>query len=255
MPSLGGPTGIVTVPNALVAPRSLETALSYQKLTLAEGMYGENQDATVWSFQALGGIADTAELWGAYSTVRDEESAHMWGVGGKLALTREPQSGISLALGASYQKLRTSFAMYDENLGPFDIGADEKVTKAYLVATKDLAPGAGTHTLLSAGMMYMRARASANAFGMSSSESESLTKPFVGLEFLARHGAGLGLEYRWKDDTLDSKAVMSAVLRLPLSKEFKAEVGTTNADPAGFGMHDQNLFFRLGYSVPLGESY
>jgi hypothetical protein len=253
MPSLGGPTGVVTVPNALIAPRSLETALSYQKLTIGEGMYHE--DDTVWSLQALGGIADKAELWAAYSTIRDGDDAHMWGVGGKLALTREPQEGISLALGASYQQLSNSLAMYDESIGPFDISADEKVTKAYLVATKDLAPGAGTHTLASAGLMYMRARASASAFGISHSESESLTRPFVGLEFMSPRGSGLGLEYRWKDDTLDSKAVMSAVLRLALSKEFKAEVGTTNADPVGFGMDDQNLFFRLGYSVPLGAGY
>ncbi len=145
MPSLGGPTGIVTVPNALIAPRSLETALSYQKLTAGEGMYQE--DDTVWSFQALAGIADKAELWGAYSTIKDGDDAHMWGVGGKLALTKEPQAGISLALGASYQKLNTSLAMYDESLGIVDVGVDEKVTKAYLVATKDLAPGASTHTL------------------------------------------------------------------------------------------------------------
>jgi len=250
MPSLGGPTGIVTVPNALIAPRSLETALSYQRLTTGEGMYDE--DATVWSLQALARVAERAELWAAYSTIRDGDDAHMWGVGGKLALTREPQAGISLALGASYQQLSNSIAMYDESLGAFDIAADEKVTKAYLVATKDLAPGADTHALLSAGMMYMRARASASALGVSLSESASLTRPFVGVEFMGHGGSGLGLEYRWKDDTLDSKAVMSAVLRLPLSKEFKAEIGTTNADPVGFGMDDQNLFIRLGYSVPLG---
>jgi hypothetical protein len=250
MPSLGGPTGIVSVPNALIAPRSLEMALSYQKLTTGEGMYDE--DDTVWSLQALARMAERAELWAAYSTIRDGDDAHMWGVGGKLALTREPQAGISLALGASYQQLSSSIAMYSEGLGAFDIEAEEKVTKAYLVATKDLAPGAGTHTLASAGLMYMRARVSESAFDMSYSESESLTRPFVGLEFMSPRGSGLGLEYRWKDDTLDSKAVMSAVLRLAFSQKLSAEVGTTNADPVGFGMDDQNFFFRLGYSVPLG---
>jgi len=247
MPSLAGPTGIVTVPNALIAPRSLETALSYQKLTL-----GEDEDDSVWSLQALAGVADNGELWAAYSTIRDGDSAHMWGVGGKLALMRESQQAISLALGASYQQLGDSIAMYDVSTGPFDISVDEKVTKAYLVATKDLAPGASTHTLASAGLMYMRAKASVSALGLSSSESESLTRPFVGLEFIAPSGTGLGLEYRWQDDTLDSKAVMSAALRLAFSDNFRAEVGTTNADPVGFGMDDQNFFFRLGYSVPLG---
>jgi hypothetical protein len=80
MPSLGGPTGIVSVPNALIAPRSLEMALSYQKLTTGEGMYdGDdtvwslqalagsmyNEDDTVWSLQALAGLTDKAELWAA----------------------------------------------------------------------------------------------------------------------------------------------------------------------------------------------
>jgi len=247
MPSLAGPTGIVTVPNALIAPRSLETALSYQKLTL-----GEDDDDSVWSLQALAGVPDKRELWAAYSTIGNGDSAHMWGVGGKLALMRESQQAISLALGASYQQLSDSIGMYDVSTGPFDMSFDEKVTKAYLVATKDFTPGAGMHALASAGLMYMQAKASVDALGISLSESESLTRPFVGLEFIAPSGTGLGLEYRWKDDTLDAKAVMSAALRLAFSDNFRAEVGTTNADPVGFGMDDQNFFFRLGYSVPLG---
>ena len=254
MPSLGGPTGIVSVPNALIAPRSLEMALSYQNLTTGEGMYREDQavmalldvvsptgvstsnggDQTVWTLQALGRLTDKAELWAAYSTISDGADAHMWGVGGKLALTREPQDAISLALGASYQQLSNSLSMYSEGLGAFDIEADDEVTKAYLVATKDLTPGASTHTLASAGLMYMRARASASAFDMSLSESESLTRPFIGLEFMTPRGSGLGLEYRWEDDILDSKAVMSAVLRLCLSQGVYSEIGTTNTAPGGF---------------------
>jgi len=249
MPSLAGPTGIVTVPNALIAPRSLEAALSYQLLADSNGMYSE--DDTVWSLQALAGVAENGELWASYSTIRDGGSAHMWGVGGKLALMREPQNAMSLALGASYQQLSDSIGMYDVSTGPFDMSFDEKVTKAYLVATKDFTPGAGMHALASAGLMYMQAKASVDALGTSLSESESLTRPFVGLEFIAPSGTGLGLEYRWKDDTLDADAVMSAALRLALSDQFRVEIGTTNADPMGFGMDDQNLFFRLGYSVPL----
>ncbi len=82
-------------------------------------------------------------------------------------------------------------------------------------------------------------------------DSESLTRPFVNLEFTGEGGTTLGLEYRWKDDDMDCKAVFSAVLRHPLSEETTVEVGTTNASPTGLGLDDQDWFVRIGMDLPM----
>jgi hypothetical protein len=257
IPSLGGPTGIVTVPNAAVAPQgSLDTALSYQKAQVAAaGMY-QPEDLTAWSLQVLTGVTEQAELWAAYSSVRNGEDSHLWGLGGKVQLTREPEEQTSLAVGASYQKWADAVTV--QSAGTSE--GDANLTKVYIVATKDFTPlkgetwewgpGAGTRMLGSLGLMYINADTD-----MPGSGDGSLTRPFLGFEFVGAGGTTLGLEYRWKDSDLDTKAVFSAVLRHKFSPEFTAEVGTTNADPGGFGLDDQDILVRLGYTIPLKAVY
>jgi len=248
MPSLGGPTGIVSVPTAAIAPSDqLQTALTYQ----SQEMYGGLVDVDYWALNVLGGVADTAELWGAYAlanqeTPTDSETAHMWAFGGKYQFAREPEDTASLAVGASLEKWSDTMAMY---------GAvtDVDVIKAYIVATKDFTPmggeswewtDGGTRTLGTLGLMYIDIDPDAG-------ESESLTKPFVGLEFIGAGGTTLGLEYRWKDSDIDEDAVFSAVLRHPFTPEWEVEVGTTNAGPGGIGLDDQDIFVRVGYTIPM----
>jgi len=273
IPSLNGPTGIVTVPNAYVAPvKSIDYALSYQKFKMTNlvestDMYGgslfteKSQSMTAWSLQALAGVADKAELWVAYQAVRDHDNTSIWGIGGKVQLTKEPEEAASLAIGGGYRnwvdvfttEITTSTTMYG---APVVIGTTKdsaKVWNAYIVASKDFTPmkgekwewgpGGGTRMVGSAGLLYLKADVPGS--------SESLTKPFLGVEFIGAAGTALGLEYRWKDSTLDDKAVFSAVLRHKFSSEFSAEVGSTNANPVGLGLHDQNWFVRLGYTIPL----
>jgi hypothetical protein len=256
MPSLGGPTGIVTVPTAAVAPTGeLQVALSYHSLE----MYSTpSEDFTVWSLQALAGITDQAELWAAYSAVRNEQDSHIWGIGGKVQFANEPQDSAALAVGASYEKWADGmiYRAAESPTAPVWTG-DIKLFKAYIVATKDLTPmtgeawewssGAGTRILGSLGLMYMKADPDEGS-------SESATRPFLGLEFVGASGTTLGLEYRWKDNTVDQDAVFSAVLRHPFSEAMTAEVGTTNAGPGGFGLDDQDFFVRLGYTIPLEQT-
>ena len=242
IPSLGGPTGIVAVPNALVASQDqLQTALSYQSMEAAAlGMYG-TEDFTLWGLQALLGVADQAELWGAYSTVSNDDDSHIWGFGGKVQLAKEPQDQASLAVGGAYQA--------------WSDAGDLNLWNAYIVVTKDLTPlggeswewsaGAGPQMLGSVGLVYINLDPDVG-------EDDSLTRPFLGLEFIGAEGAALGLEYRWKDSDLDDKAVFSAVLRQPVSKDWTVEVGTTNAAPGGIGLDDQDWFVRVGYNIPLG---
>jgi len=255
IPSLAGPTGIVTVPTAAVAPEGeLQTALTYQSQQIAgQGMYGGDMDVSLWQLQALTGVSDEAELWAAYALADQEtptvsETANMWAFGGKYQLTREPEDQTALAIGASIEKWSDVIGMYS---GAQDIDA----WKLYIVATKDFTPvsgdawewsaGGGTRILGSVGIMYM-------SIDPDMSDRESLTRPFVGLEFVGVGGTTLGLEYRWKDSDLDMDAVFSAVLRHQVSPECSVEVGTTNATMFGLGLDDQDFFARIGYNFPMG---
>ncbi len=252
MPSLGGPTGIVSMPNALVAPRGqLQTALTYQQQEFAAGMY--SADVTQWQLNVLGGVSNEAELWAAYAladqeTPTESKNATMWALGGKYQLTSEPEDQASLALGASYEAWSNSaLNMY----GGFE---DLNVMKLYIVATKDFTPqtgtswewaDGGTRMLGSLGLMYMKVDPDVGS-------SESLTKPFLGLEFVGAGGTSFGLEYRWKDSDIDMDAVFSAMLRHAFSPAVEAEIGITNAGPSGIGLDDQNFYIRFGYNFPMG---
>ncbi|MFB3883048.1 MAG: hypothetical protein ACE149_17410 [Armatimonadota bacterium] len=254
MPSLAGPTGIVSVPNALVAPQGqLQAALSFQQQS--QEMYGGSVDTDVWQLTVLAGVAKQAELWAAYALADQDsptasETAHLWALGGKYQLTSEPKDQASLAIGASMESwsdLAMSGDMYGLGLGDLD------VIKAYIVATKDFTPMTGggweygnspTRILGSVGLLYAR-------IDPDLGDDMSMTRPFVGIEFLGSGGTDLGLEYRWKDSDIDEKAVFSAVLTHKFSKNIEAQIGTTNAGPAGVGLDDQDIFLRLGYTFPM----
>jgi hypothetical protein len=254
MPSLGGPTGIVSVPNALVAPQGqLQAALSFQ--SQSQEMYGGGVDVSIWQLNLLAGVTKQAELWAAYALADQEsptasETAHLWALGGKYQFTSEPKDQAALAIGASMESwsdLAGAGDMYGLSVGDVD------VIKAYIVATKDFTPMTGgtweynnttTRILGSLGIMYAKVDPDLG-------DSESMTRPFVGLEFIGTGGTDLGLEYRWKDDDLDAKAVFSAVLTHKFSNKIEAQIGTTNAGPAGIGLDDQDIFVRLGYTFPM----
>jgi hypothetical protein len=274
IPSLNGPTGIVTVPNAYVVPlKSIDYALSYQKfkvmnLVEAADMYGGSalsetpNDMTAWSLQALAGVADKAELWAAYQSIQDHDNSSIWGIGGKVQLAKEPEDSTSLAVGAGYRNWIDAFTTEittTTGLGtPIVIASttdNAKIWNAYIVASKDFTPmksekwewgpGGGTRMIGSLGLVYLNADVPGT--------SESLTRPFLGAEFVGAAGTTLGLEYRWKDNDLDEKAVFSAVVRHQFSPEVTAELGTTNANPVGLGLDDQNWFVRLGYHTTMGK--
>jgi len=268
MPSYGGPTGIVSVPNALVAaPGDLQVAATYQKVTLAN-LEGYTEDDNVWGLQALGAVADGAELWAAYQHVSSDFSENVWGIGGKVQFLREPKDQAYLALFASYQhgaagaNVVADIGLYEPSEVSVDVTA--KVTTLGIAATKDFTPAgiqgsqwaSGAKLFGTVGLMYKKADEDIDVTVpgavISGSESDSLTRPFLGAEFVTSEGTTLGLEYRWKDSNMDSKAVFSAVLRHAFAQGFTGEIGTTNANLGGFGTDDQNWFVRLGYSFALG---
>jgi hypothetical protein len=183
IPSLGGPTGVVSLPNALVAPTGqLQAAVSYQKMDVLSpqledvdivqsvGMYTDpfdyvvsgsgagfvSEDINVWSLQALAGVAEGAELWAAYSKADDVLDTNVWGLGGKYKFASAAMPEVAFAIGASYQKgdgdanlpFLASITFYDDTTEVLaasqSIDVSASATKLYAVATEDFAAMAGS---------------------------------------------------------------------------------------------------------------
>ena len=249
MPSVAGPTGIVSVPTAAVAPDyELQTAVTYRSLQMYDAEVGES-DVTIWALQALRGVSDDAELWAAYQRVTNGKDGNAWELGGKYRLGREVLADAEVSVGASIGRWVDAFGMPAISPGITDIDT----WKAYIVATRDLTPGrvpeleweepTGTRLIASLGLLYVRADPDVG-------DSQALTRPFAGLQ-ISQKTLSVALEYRAKDRSLDEKAVFSATLRRPVGDFITVELGTTNAGPLGFGTEDQDIFIRLGYDVPM----
>ncbi len=278
IPSLGGPTGIVTVPNALVAPMGqLQVAVSYQSLTneLVSGLETYtplDTDSNLWSLQALAGVAEGAELWAAYSADNSEFDVSTWGIGGKYKFPTDTTYGLDVAIGAGYRSgsgdanLIINIGSYGiPDFEPADIDIDATVTDVYGVVTKDFSAMAGSEwcpgakLLGSLGLVYKKFNVDVDAtvLGLTASESfdESLFRPFVAVQWVSPEKVYLGLEYRWEDDDLDVDPVFSAVLGGEFAGGWTGEVGTTNADQFGLGTGDQNWFARVGYNFAAGAGW
>ena len=257
MPSVGGPTGIVSVPTAVIAPvNEWQTAATYRSLETV-GMY---EDVTLWGLQVLKGVADDAELWAAYSRVHDTADTDVWELGGKYELSSDIFHGrgiltdTQVAIGASVGRWIDAFGMYKIT----DVMTDVDTLKAYAVVTKQLIPAGvtewewetppTTQVIASAGLLYLRVDPDIG-------DSETLIRPFIGVEIVGSNKLTLALEYRAKDDDLEEDGVFSAVLRRPLGDYATLEVGTTNASPIGLGLDDQDFFIRIGYDIPVETAY
>jgi len=264
LPSLGGPTGIVSVPTAQVLPMNdVEAALSYQIIKL-EGTYDSGSSANmavhpkalapqradsldspfgtdrlrVWSLQGLAGISERTEAWASFGSVRDGSRENVWGIGLKSQVPTKllkQSKNTALAVGGSFQN-------WD------DVGSAEKL---YLTATTDLrtfrkpaqTQPSGLPVYGTLGLLWLRAEPEHGS-------SETLLRPFLGAEAAVGQDTTLGAEYRFSDDSIDAKAIWSFVLRHAFDQTFSAEIGTTNASPVGTGMDSQGMFVRVGYHFP-----
>lgn len=226
-PTFDGGSGIVTAQTAEVAPvGSVDLALDYQKI----------QGETIWPLRAAVGVANQAEVWAGYSRLKPahaDETGNLWDVGAKYLLLAEPKNKVSLAIGGQW--------------GRFDGSGDiDKIdiSKGFIAVTKNLSMKQVASREIAAkatlGLLYQR---------LGNPIDESSTKPYVGIEFTGKRGASLGLEYRWKDSSIESKSVFSAVVRVPVNQRANpvwVELGTTNAS-AGLGTNEQKIIFGVGY--------
>jgi hypothetical protein len=260
MPSLGGPTGLVTLPTASIAPvgewQSAVTLRTFE----SSGMYTD-LEATEYAFQFLKGISDDAEVWAGYSNISATGDADGYALqlGGKWQISSDlfgstystNLANTHLALGGSIGTWTKAFTMY-RAVG--DI-SDVDLFKAYLVLTKQIYPAelggwdwdpqVQTRLLGTFGLLY-------EYLDPDKGGTENLFEPFIGLEIIGPGGTLRGLvEYRPDDGTVDAGDVWSVAVRATLREFIQLEAGVTNTDPIGLGTDDTEFYVRLGCDVPV----
>ncbi len=256
VPSLGGPTGIVALPTARVAPADeWQSAVGYRNFR-AGFMYGGPIDVSLWSFQLLKGVSSDAELWVAFTRASDGEDTEIWEYGGKYQLGEHliPRSGIlagtDIAIGLSLGRWADALSMYDSEL----FFTDKRLLRAYFAITKQLSPpytgewpwdiGTQTRIVGTLGLLYLQVSPDLG-------DRETLLKWFLGLEIIGTGRITFATEYRAKESDLEDDPIFSTLLRYMVDDQMDLEFGLTNASPIGLGLGDQDLFLRLTYSVPL----
>jgi hypothetical protein len=258
IPSLGGPTGIVLLPTAKIAPvDEWQTAVGYRSFNTTYMYAFEDVDMSLWTFNVLKGVASDAELWIAYTRGSNGEDTDIWEYGGKYLLSERllPRTGFladtDIAIGASLGRWADALTNADPLL-PFH--TDVETLRAYFVVTTQLVPGDGgdwdweaapsTRIIGTAGILYLRVDPDAL-------DSATLFRPFLGVEIISQKNLTLALEYRFKDSGIEDDSLFSALIRYPIDEHTNLEVGLANASPIGLALGNQDLFVRLGYSIPV----
>lgn len=233
--SLGGPTGVVSMPSAGVVPAgSLDLAVDYQKVS----------GTRIIPLRATYGYGGNAELWGTFVDIGGDGAAistdagaaaitRAWNLGAKYRFSTETERGMALAVGGAFGRLEN-----DESINTVNL---------FVVASKSLsirhAGSEGLAAQAHLGLMWAR---------FDDPVGQSLTQPFIGFEVFGDNGASLGVDYRFKDSTVDADAPLSLVFRYPVAGENNPlwlELGTTNAAVAGIGASDNSWFVGLGYRL------
>ena len=258
IPSLGGPTGIALLPTAKIAPvDQWQTAVGYRSFNTTYMYAVEDVDMSLWTFNALKGVASDAELWIAFTRGSNGEDSDIWEYGGKYLLSERllPRTGFladtDIAIGASLGRWADALTDADPLL-PFY--TDTKTLRAYFVVTTQLVPGSegdwdweaapATRIIGTAGVLYLRVDPDAL-------DSATLFRPFLGVEIISQKNLTLALEYRFKDSGIEDDSLFSALIRYPIGEDTNLEVGLSNASPIGLAIGNQDLFVRLGYSIPV----
>ena len=255
VPSLAGPTGLIMLPTADIAPSSLwQMGVGSRSIRIQQMYQPESTDVSEWTFNALKGVADDAEVFVTYQRVTDGTDTDVWEYGGKYLIGEDlfPRRGFlggtKVAVGGSLGRWAesvefTSNAMY--------LPSDVETRRLYLVATKQLAPTytgewsweapAGTRIVGTVGLLYLRVDPDLG-------EAHSLVRPFIGVEVTGRRMLTLLAEYRLKDSSVEDNEEFSVAVRKPFGSSTNLEVGLTNASPIGLGIEEMNLFARITFA-------
>ncbi len=269
VPSLLGGTGLVALPNVWVVHQGdVELGLAAQSLDESTDTSPDMWMATggsghTWSAQAVGGVARNTEVWvdGARDNTRFENQT--WSFGGKYQM---PVSGshYCIAVGAARRELSGSANLLNDVLEREHDDQSLSTTDLYVVTTTDFRLSEGSEWpscsrfLGSFGLMYKRGSASESWAGPddrgSWSGGDSLFEPFLGVEIPDQNNnVRLDVEYRWPDNTLEAEGVFSALVQYDFSPTVGVQLGTTNADPLGFGSGERSWFVNVGYTFSYGR--
>jgi hypothetical protein len=266
VPSLGGPTGLVLLPTADIAPvDEWQTAFGFRS---AVAMYDTSDlEVTLWQLGFLKGVADDAEVWITYQRATNGEDTNVWRAGGKYEIGKKlmPRSGFfadtKIAIGGSLGRYP------DDVLSPTHFvgvevpprARDTETMDLYLVITKQISPAdtstweweevRSTRIIGTVGVYYLDV--DFDVVAGDGFDDETLLEPFFGISFLTPKGLTLAFEYRTKADDLEDDALFSSLLRYPVDRSTAIEVGLTNGSPIGLALGDQNVFARLTYSFPV----
>jgi len=261
VPSLAGPTGLVMLPTADIAPTTeWQIAVGHRSFNTAQMYDTEDVEMSIWVFSGLKGVADDAELWVAFQRATNGEDSNVWEYGAKYLIGENllPRGtflgGTKVAVGASLG--RWSDAVGFGAAGMYsDAASDVETLRAYLVATKQFVPTytgewpwgepSGTRIVGSAGLMYLRVDPDIG-------NDDSLVRPFLGVQCYGRRNLELLAEYRLKDSDLEDDALFSIAIRKPWGTSTSLEIGLTNASPIGLATGDQDMYVRLTYRLPTG---
>jgi hypothetical protein len=268
IPSAAGPTGIVMLPTARIAPvDQWQTAIGYRSFHVETGsisMYEtQDIDMSLWSLNFLKGVSSDVELWVTYTRATDGEDSNVWEFGGKYRFHGKfmPKGGfwngldasVGLSIGRWVDALWVDTAgMYGDTV----YFSDTEILRSYFVLTKQLVPtyegewewSPPPHTRVDGtlGLLYLELNPD---FG----DSSTLLQWFFGVEVLFRNGIAFATEYRSKDSDLEDDPLFSVLLRYPVDRQIDLEFGLANASPVGLGRGDHDLFVRATYSIPVAD--
>lgn len=207
-PTLTGPTGGATLPNAAVVPAG--------QLQLAADWVNTDPDAA-FPIRATYGLGSNFELGAAYIVQSD---ANTWDINAKYA-TALKVLDFSWALGAQYLTSNDT---------------DMKATQVYFVGSRpfDLSG------------MTLNGTVGVNWTKISDGIDEDAIRLFGGLDTTFANGLNLGAELQSKNEDIESDMMWSVVARYPFTPNLAGQVGITNGPI--FGSGDSNVFVGATYA-------
>lgn len=213
-PTLTGPTGFVTLPNAVSLPSG--------QIAVAADYYNTSDGPVENSFpvRATLGLLNNIEVGAAYLFQTD---ANTWAVNAKLSPIIN-LIGFNWGAGAQYAQ---------QNLIP----TDEKVTQLYWVGDMSMNTGGEGRPAvdLSVGVNWTR----------SDLLDDSAIRFFAGAEAGFMKNISVLAEYQTKDNSLETDPLWSVGARLGLTDAISAQVGWTNGP--FFGRADHNLVAGINF--------
>jgi len=219
-PTLSGPSGLATLPDAGIAPTG-------QFMLAADYWNAEEWLGTTYPIRFLYGVNESLEL-GAIYWINNDDDANAWGINGKYVLPIA-LGNMPWAVGASYQ----NFSDWDENF-----------IQVYFVGTKAFTEAADT-------MPGFKGTIGANwskDTWNNGDSTDSAVRFFVGLEADFANKLALAGEFQTKNDNVDNNAIWSLVARYPFTGALSGQIGYTNAfGPFGW-MDDSHLFAGVAYT-------